>query len=77
MQRADAMVAETFRRANAADKYRSIYYDGGHKFDLEMQKDAFDWLDRFLKTPTSHPQARINLGFSDTPVLEWKLVGQK
>ena len=52
MERADAMIADTFRRANAADKYRSIYYDGGHKFDLEMQKDAFAWLDRFLKTST-------------------------
>lgn len=50
MERADAMIAETFRRAGAADKYRSIYYDGGHKFDLEMQKDAFEWLDRFLKS---------------------------
>jgi dienelactone hydrolase len=49
MQRADAMIAETFRRANAADKYKSIYYEGGHKFDLEMQKDAFAWFDRFLK----------------------------
>jgi dienelactone hydrolase len=49
MERADAMIADTFRRANAADKYRSIYYEGGHKFDLEMQKDAFAWFDRFLK----------------------------
>jgi hypothetical protein len=49
MQRADAMIAETFRRANASDKYRSIYYEGGHKFDLDMQKDAFAWFDRFLK----------------------------
>lgn len=50
MQRADAMIADTFKRANAADRYRSIYYDGGHKFDRQMQKDAFDWFDRFLKT---------------------------
>jgi dienelactone hydrolase len=49
MQRADAMIAETFSRAKAADRYRCIYYDGGHKFDRGMQKDAFDWFDRFLK----------------------------
>jgi dienelactone hydrolase len=49
MERADRMIAETFRRANASDKYRSIYYEGGHKFDAEMQKDAFDWFDRWLK----------------------------
>jgi len=58
MQRADAMIAETFKRANAADHYRSIYYDGGHKFDLEMQKDAFEWLDRFLKQPSPKSPSR-------------------
>jgi len=54
MQRADAMIAETFKRANAEDRYKSIYYDGGHKFDRKMQADAFDWFDRFLKTPSAH-----------------------
>ncbi len=49
MQRADAMIAETFKRANATERYRAIYYDGGHKFDRAMQADAFDWFDRFLK----------------------------
>jgi hypothetical protein len=42
MQRADAMIADTFERAKAADRYKSIYYDGGHKFDRKMQADAFD-----------------------------------
>jgi dienelactone hydrolase len=49
MQRANAMIAETFRRANASDRYRCNFYDGGHKFDRQMQADAFDWFDRFLK----------------------------
>jgi dienelactone hydrolase len=49
MQRADAMIAETFKRAKAPDRYRAIYYDGGHKFDRTMQADAFDWFDRFLR----------------------------
>ncbi len=49
MQRADAMIADTFKRANAADRYRCNYYDGGHKFDRAMQADAFEWFDRFLK----------------------------
>jgi dienelactone hydrolase len=51
MERADRMIADTFKRANASEKYRAIYYDGGHKFDSEMQKDAFDWFDRWLKQP--------------------------
>jgi dienelactone hydrolase len=50
MKRADAMIAETFKRAKAANRYRAIYYEGGHKFDRPMQADAFDWFDRFLKT---------------------------
>jgi dienelactone hydrolase len=51
MRRAEAMMSDTFRRANAADRLRTNYYEGGHKFDLEMQKDAFDWFDRFLRKP--------------------------
>jgi dienelactone hydrolase len=50
MQRADAMIAETFKRAKASGRYRCNYYDGGHKFDRAMQADAFAWFDRFLKT---------------------------
>lgn len=49
MQRADAMIADTFKRAKASERYKSIYYDGGHKFDRAMQADAFEWFDRFLK----------------------------
>ncbi|MDD1748890.1 MAG: hypothetical protein LUO89_03345 [Methanothrix sp.] len=49
MQRADAILRETFERAKAGDRYRCNFYDGGHKFDRAMQADAFDWFDRFLK----------------------------
>jgi hypothetical protein len=61
MQRADAMVAATFKRAEAADRYRPIYCDGGHKFDRSMQADAFNWFDRFLKTaPVQRGTYRLN-----------------
>lgn len=49
MRRADAMIKETFAKAGAAEMYRCNFYAGGHKFDREMQKDAFDWFDRHLK----------------------------
>ncbi|HEY3129496.1 MAG TPA: prolyl oligopeptidase family serine peptidase [Acidobacteriota bacterium] len=49
MKRADEMLRETFRRGGAAEMYRSKFYPGGHKFDREMQADAFDWFDRHLK----------------------------
>ncbi len=49
MRRADAMLRETFEKGGAGAMYRCNFYAGGHKFDLEMQKDAFDWFDRHLK----------------------------
>jgi hypothetical protein len=49
MERADRMMKETYERAKAADHYRANFYEGGHKFDLEMQKDAWAWFDRWLK----------------------------
>ena len=49
MRRADAMLRETFEKGGAGEMYRCNFYPGGHKFDLEMQKDAFDWFDRHLK----------------------------
>jgi dienelactone hydrolase len=50
MERADGMIAETFKRAGASDKYRAVYFEGGHKFDKAMQAEAWAWMDRFLKT---------------------------
>ncbi|HZL88786.1 MAG TPA: prolyl oligopeptidase family serine peptidase [Pirellulaceae bacterium] len=49
MKRADAMIRETFEKGGAGEMYRCNFYSGGHKFDLEMQKDAFDWFDKHLK----------------------------
>ncbi len=49
MERADTILRQTFQRAGAAPNYRCNFYDGGHKFDLPMQADAFDFFDRFLK----------------------------
>jgi dienelactone hydrolase len=48
MQRAAAMLGAIFAKAGAADRYRCSYYPGGHKFDLPMQAEAFDWFDRWL-----------------------------
>jgi dienelactone hydrolase len=49
MRRADEMIKATFKKAGAPGMYRCNFYEGGHKFDGEMQKDAFDWFDRHLK----------------------------
>lgn len=50
MERADRIVAEVYAKAQASERYACTFYPGGHKFDLQMQTDAFDWFDRWLKT---------------------------
>ncbi|MEJ7643518.1 MAG: alpha/beta hydrolase family protein [Chryseolinea sp.] len=49
MKRADSILAEVYKKANASDHYSSRYYPGPHKFDVAMQKDAFAWFDKWLK----------------------------
>ena len=49
MKKADEILQEVFAKAAATDKYSGKFYPGGHKFDAEMQKDAFDWFDQWLK----------------------------
>lgn len=49
MRRADDMLREVYAKAGAADRYRCTFYPGPHKFDLQMQTEAFEWFDRWLK----------------------------
>ena len=49
MKKADTMLQEIFSKAGAAERYSGKFYPGEHKFDAEMQKDAFDWFDQWLK----------------------------
>ena len=37
-------------RGGAPERYRASFYDGPHKFDREMQKEAFVWFDRWLNS---------------------------
>src|SRR5262245_53277648 len=49
MERADRILTEVYKKAGAAERYRASFYDGPHKFDLDMQEEAFAWFDRWLK----------------------------
>ena len=49
MQRADKIMAEVFKKAGASDRYKCSYFPGPHKFDKDMQQEAFKWFDRWLK----------------------------
>ena len=50
MNRADSILREIYEKAGAGDKYACSYYPGEHKFDKDMQREAFDWFDRWLKS---------------------------
>jgi dienelactone hydrolase len=49
MQFAHARIAAHYERTGQPTRYVGRFYDGPHKFDKEMQKDAFAWLAQILK----------------------------
>jgi len=49
MKQADKILAEVFAKAGAPERYQGSFYPGEHKFDLDMQAEAFAWFDRWLK----------------------------
>ena len=48
MHRADRILREVYEKAGAPERYEGRFYPGPHKFDLEMQEEAFAWFDRWL-----------------------------
>jgi dienelactone hydrolase len=49
MKRADEILQNVYNKANAPDSYKCSFYPGEHKFDADMQAEAFSWFDRWLK----------------------------
>ena len=49
MQKADNILKEVFDKAGARECYQGNFYEGDHKFDAQMQKDAFGWFEKWLK----------------------------
>jgi dienelactone hydrolase len=49
MNAADKILAEVYKKANASDRYKCSFYPGEHKFDSDMQTEAFNWFDKWLK----------------------------
>ena len=49
MKRADGILKEVFAKADAPENYKGSFYEGDHKFDVQMQNDAFNWFDQWLK----------------------------
>jgi len=49
MKRADGILRAVYEKAGAGDRYLCNFHPGTHKFDAKMQREAFDWFDRWLK----------------------------
>lgn len=49
MERADSILREVYAKAGVGDHYDCSFYPGHHKFDGEMQTQAFEWFDRWLQ----------------------------
>jgi hypothetical protein len=45
---ADRKIIEIYRKARKPDEYVGSFHSGGHKFDVAMQNEAFDWLGKKL-----------------------------
>jgi dienelactone hydrolase len=48
MESAHARIASHYERMGHSSRYVGRFYDGPHKFDKEMQKEAFAWLAQTL-----------------------------
>lgn len=49
MKQADTILREVYAKAKAEDHYTCSFYPGPHKFDADMQAEAFAWFDKWLK----------------------------
>ncbi len=50
MERADQILTDVYKKAGSPERYHATFYGGPHKFDLDMQDEAFSWFDRWLKS---------------------------
>ena len=49
MEAAVERIGEVYTRAGLADRFASRFYDVPHEFNVQMQEDAFAWLDARLR----------------------------
>jgi dienelactone hydrolase len=51
MRGAAEKIGRVYRDLGGESRYRWRFYDVPHQFNLEMQEDAFQWLEKWLKLP--------------------------
>lgn len=48
VRRAERILREIFRKAGASERLSVSIHAGPHKFDVPMQAEAFDWIEKWL-----------------------------
>jgi fermentation-respiration switch protein FrsA (DUF1100 family) len=48
VERALGKLGAIYEKARVPERYASRIYDAPHRFDIEMQEEAFEWLDRWV-----------------------------
>jgi dienelactone hydrolase len=48
-RKADQKLRQIYEKMGHSDNYCGRFYPGPHKFDVEMQEDAFKWFEKWLK----------------------------
>ncbi|MEM2145480.1 MAG: hypothetical protein QW279_08960 [Candidatus Jordarchaeaceae archaeon] len=48
-RKADEKLKQIYAKMGFSNNYYGKFYPGPHKFDVEMQEDAFNWFERWLK----------------------------
>lgn len=46
---ADEKLKLIYKKSDSEENYSGKFYPGPHKFDIEMQEDAFEWLNKWLR----------------------------
>jgi dienelactone hydrolase len=49
MQSASDKISAVYEKIKAPGKFKTLWYDVPHSFNIEMQDDAIDWLEKWLK----------------------------
>ncbi len=49
MQEACSHIERIYEKAGFGQNYKYKFYDNGHEFNIQMQEDAFEWLEEHLK----------------------------
>ena len=48
MQESVETIAAVYEKARVGDRFSARFYDAPHRFTIEMQEEAFAWLDERL-----------------------------